>query len=663
MKHAKQLIASAGLALVLGWWCLFTAAPARGQSIKTPDQPTPTMDVDDVRIGMKGYGMTVFQGTKIEPFRVQVVSIVPNATPTRSVIWVRCADERMIESGPVQGMSGSPIYLWEDGEAQTLGEGGKLIGAFAFGYTDSQQCIVGVQPIAYMRDSATRVPEAEEKQDGAVRTRRGSARRTIALLEHMKRLPVMDSLSPISKARFDAILEMMNRTSGREEKGVGHRYGGDMISGPSEGTEASAMMLPIAMGSSRGAGVFGPLLKPMGFMAVANDGGPVAGAPPKEIDTASVAIEPGSVLSVPLVYGDIDLSASGTVTDVLPSGEVLAFGHPMFGFGTAQVPMATGYVHFVIPRRSISFKNTGSLVPIGTLVRDESSAVVGISDVRYTTAPVDVTVNMPNDDSRTYHYQLVNEPMLSAVLLANAALSSVEAIYGVPIESTMRIRAKLRFTGDRELNIDTLVAEGNSANAALELLPPVSVLVQNAYDSLDIESVSLTVDVEEGIREAMIAGARLERSQVAPGEAVSVLVDLQHYGGKQEQRRIAFQLPENLEEGDYTLTISGANVFTRMKLSAQPYLMEIKTVDDIVNFLQLQMDFRTDKLYAALQLPETSLAVGRTEMPDLPSSREALLTSPTRTDVVTFPRILDQTYDADTVIIGQADFTINVRKR
>ena len=121
------------------------------------------MPIDEVRVGMKGYGLSVFQGTRIEPFAVEVVSVTRNfflglgsGGVKRGAIWIRCPDGRMSQLGPVQGMSGSPIYLWRDDEIHELGRGGDLIGAFAFGFLGSKQCYVGVQPIEQMIDVASR---------------------------------------------------------------------------------------------------------------------------------------------------------------------------------------------------------------------------------------------------------------------------------------------------------------------------------------------------------------------------------------------------------------------------------------------------------------------------------------------------------------------------
>jgi len=146
--------------------------PPSNTGIVLPAAPTPILPLEQVRIGMKGYGLTVFHGVKIEPFPVVVISVMRDFAPKRGAIWVKCSDPRLIKSGPVQGMSGSPIYLWADGEKQTMGQGGKLIGAFAFGYSWTRDCYAGIQPIELMRDTGGR---AAEKKPAAAPAKATSA--------------------------------------------------------------------------------------------------------------------------------------------------------------------------------------------------------------------------------------------------------------------------------------------------------------------------------------------------------------------------------------------------------------------------------------------------------------------------------------------------------
>src|SRR5690606_37098166 len=96
---------------------------------------------------------------------------------------IRSNDPRLEHSGPVQGMSGSPIYLWELGEEKQLGEGGRLIGAFAFGYAMIKECLAGVQPIELMRQVGERAAEVPAHDGHAASASVFQTRQTLERLE------------------------------------------------------------------------------------------------------------------------------------------------------------------------------------------------------------------------------------------------------------------------------------------------------------------------------------------------------------------------------------------------------------------------------------------------------------------------------------------------
>src|SRR5690606_16409431 len=83
-------------------------------------------------------------------FEVEVVSILKNFNPQGDVILIRCHGANLEHTGPIAGMSGSPIYLKD--------EAGKyrLVGAFAYGWPLMKDPIAGVQPIEYMLKLNTR---------------------------------------------------------------------------------------------------------------------------------------------------------------------------------------------------------------------------------------------------------------------------------------------------------------------------------------------------------------------------------------------------------------------------------------------------------------------------------------------------------------------------
>jgi hypothetical protein len=55
-----------------------------------------TMPLDQIRPGMVGVGRTVFEGTKIEDFKVTVIGVLENVGPKQSMIVAR------LEGGPLE---------------------------------------------------------------------------------------------------------------------------------------------------------------------------------------------------------------------------------------------------------------------------------------------------------------------------------------------------------------------------------------------------------------------------------------------------------------------------------------------------------------------------------------------------------------------------------
>src|ERR1043165_6118231 len=97
------------------------------------------MSVDEVRAGMKGIGRTVFQGTKIEEFNVELLGVLKNFGPKQDMILARLSGGPLARTGVIAGMSGSPVYIE-----------GKLLGAVAFSFPFATEPIAGIQPIQQM---------------------------------------------------------------------------------------------------------------------------------------------------------------------------------------------------------------------------------------------------------------------------------------------------------------------------------------------------------------------------------------------------------------------------------------------------------------------------------------------------------------------------------
>lgn len=98
----------------------------------------------DVRAGMHGVGRTIFQGNRIEDFQVEILGVLQNSGPRQSIILARLSGGPLAQSGVIQGMSGSPVYIE-----------GRLLGAVALGFAFSKEPIAGIQPIEQMIEESS----------------------------------------------------------------------------------------------------------------------------------------------------------------------------------------------------------------------------------------------------------------------------------------------------------------------------------------------------------------------------------------------------------------------------------------------------------------------------------------------------------------------------
>lgn len=88
----------------------------------------------------RGYGLSVFQGSRPERFDVEVLGEFGGVAVGDDYILARLSGAGLEDTGVIAGMSGSPVYV--DGE---------LIGAVSFAWPFAEEAIGGIMPIASMR--------------------------------------------------------------------------------------------------------------------------------------------------------------------------------------------------------------------------------------------------------------------------------------------------------------------------------------------------------------------------------------------------------------------------------------------------------------------------------------------------------------------------------
>ena len=601
-----------------------TALPVRAADPELFD-PAVDLRVADVRPGMTGYGLTVLQGNHVDRFDCRVVSVLHDFNPRSDVVLITFAGHGLEHTTAIAGMSGSPIYLYDPARPGDAAHA-KLLGAFAYGWAQQKDPIAGVQPIEYM----LRLPA----DDARPTTEPAAPGGTVPL---GRPVPLERSAGPVRWSLSDVHLP-----------GLGGRHAAE---------PEAAGMIPLATPLMTAAlpprvlAQVGPLFRAAGLIPTQGGGG----------DTATDdLIVPGAVLGVPLVTGDVDMSAIGTCTAVV-GDHVLAFGHPLDGDGPCALPFCGGQIQGVVASYNSSFKMGSVSAVRGTLTQDQTVGIAGHLGPGPATVPVRLRVVYADGSSDvTYHFTVVRHPKLTPLLAATAMAAALTGAKELPPHHTADFDLSLAFAGGRTVRVADAGVDLTAADLFTAVGGPVVAAAENPFGAVPVERITGTVTVSAEERSAQILYATVAHARYRPGEVVTALVTYRPFRGDERVLPVRIPLPRDLPDGTYPLTVSDADKYLADERSAEPFRFSAETTAQVFDVLRDVAGLRHDAVYARLLRQPDSVAVGHTALAKLPGSRRQILIGSGRSDVTPFVSSSQAVVPTGRVMTGSADFEVTV---
>jgi len=576
---------------------LFAAALALGVLVAAPVAQTTYLPLDQVRPGMIGVGRTVFSGTKLEDFKVEVLGVMRNVIgPKRNLILARLEGGPLAKTGVIAGMSGSPVYV-----------DGKLMGAVSYSLGQfSTEPIAGITPIDEMVDATM--------MTGGTRVSR----------------PVAMSLQPTPRE----LLEIWSRDLGRSKAFVEDPSQALILSGASSDlTRMSAMLRPIAVpmiASGFDASVFDSIstaFAEAGFVAMSSglSSGPRhSQSPGAGVSAANTRpLQPGDAVGVALLTGDFELGATGTVTHV-DGDRVYAFGHPLYNLGPTQFPMTRADVQVILPSLMSSSKLASFGEVVGTVQQDRATAIAGRLGPAPSLIPVTITLNSDRAPSRTFNFGVVRDftftPLLTYLSVANV-LTSYERGAG-PASFTIRGSASIRSEGDLVFE-DIFSGDQPAGGASAYVAGPLTALLKNSGESVEVEKIALTIDASEQQRSARIERVWLDTTRPRAGQNAIVNVSLRSARGQEIVRQVPIQIPANLT-GSLQLTIADA-ARTTADDRRDTRGADLQRVSQLMRAFNRSR--RNNRIYVRLTSSDSGAVVNGEPMAGLPPSVLAVMES------------------------------------
>lgn len=607
-----------------------SAAPLAAEGF----DPARYMGVDELRGGMKGFGRTVLSGTQIVTFDVEIISVMRNAFYAKQdVILVRCKGVGLEHSGIIGGMSGSPVYITDD-----KGENPRMIGAVAYGWSFNKDPICGVQPI-YQMLAIHGVTTTQPASRPSASTRAGTQRRAGG--PQLRRAG-----ASLPASRFSALLADASKMVPASDAGP-----------DPAGTNMQPLATPIMVtgASSQTLAYLRQGLEGSGFAPVASGG--FGGTEADE----HVKLEPGSVFCVPMMRGDMQMTALGTCTEVIGE-KALAFGHAFFADGPVDLPMAAGAIHTVIPSVMRSNKIGAALNTVGTLLADEETGIFGRIGAAPSMIPCDVLIRRAGQTAE-FRYECIQHQLFTPMLFGDAVLNSLTDHVNLPKEHTLRYSVEVAFKDLGVFRSSNITSQSGEYPLATEVSSPTTVLMDNPFGKAKAERMKAEITVEPVARIAHIDRAELIRDHVKPGATLEVSVWWRPFRAPPLVKSYTLKLPDDIREGSYDLTVCSSQEHIRALRSERPYFFRIETMKQMLEAMNYLAQFQDDHVYLRLSLTTGGLSLGRDNLPDLPSFRRRIVADSRRTDVTHYTDALVVEHPAPFVVSGSRSFTVKVDKR
>lgn len=548
------------LALVL--LALAAAAPVTRAAPEPPRRPS--LPVEEISRGQKGYGYTVFAGTEPQRFEMEVLGVMRGSQPGADFVLARLSGHDLEKTGVAAGMSGSPVYIDD-----------RLVGAVAFSWPYAEEAIAGITPIANMR-AIGELPSGLPSHPGGARP--------------SPRVSLTDLLERTLPADF-AASEMAR------------------LAPPpaADGGQAAPAVSWVAAG-------FGPALR--------SQLGGVLGSPVGTLATGgrelpATIVDGGAVAGV-LVLGDYQLAAVGTVTE-RHGDEVLAFGHSFLGLGPVAVPMAAAEVVNFMPSAYSSFKISNVGAHVGTFEQDHQWGIRG--HVGTTTPMIPLSVRVEGVRPRQFETRIADLEIYVSALVATVAAGAVESVSTASGPQGIDLEARIRMVGRKDLVVRQSFTGDRSPGLAVNWATGlINYLANNDFEPVTFSGFELVLRQDLGHPGLTLEAARPARSQVRPGDRVPVVLDLRGYRGELLRRTVEVTIPPDAPAGRMTLHVGDGASLDALRLSLEPVVP--RNLDEALALLGSYHTSRELGVLAAFPAP--GLQAGGKSLTRLPGSIQSI---------------------------------------
>jgi len=480
------------------------------------------MPVSEISPGMKGIGKTVFHGTQIETFQVDIIDIVKGEGGISHFILANLSGDKIKEGGGIsEGMSGSPVYIDD-----------RLIGAVSYAWEMSEHNIFLVTPIQEMLEIFN-LPYNNSQ----------------TILQEYK---INNSLCFTGEKANKIIVKNSVKNNNFSELA----YREEIIFYP--------VVSPIIINGIKGRTLerLSSSLKKFNLM-------PIQGIEfSKNIDInfqevgerPSNKIEAGSAIGIQLTRGDVNITFIATVT-YREGDKVLALGHPFLKKGEVSFLLSEVYIYHSLPNMVMPFKLGAPLNLVGKIVQDREAGILAILNSYPRIIPLKIQVtNINTELSYQTGVQIINDYDLLEPLVSNITVQAIDNALDRIGAGTAQIDIGIRGKkeGQELFRKNMYYSSDDIAIQVITEMPEIiDLIVNNYFEMVNLTEINIDIKIDNKKKTGKIEEIVLEDSSIRPGDYLEAKIKIRPFREELIEKTMTIQIPSDTPPGEALLMVNG----------------------------------------------------------------------------------------------------------
>ncbi|MEK7076306.1 MAG: hypothetical protein AAB941_01430 [Patescibacteria group bacterium] len=320
-------------------------------------------------------------------------------------------------------------------------------------------------------------------------------------------------------------------------------------------------------------------------------------------------IKPGSMVSVLLATGTINIGASGTVT-WRDDDKIYIFGHSLNGTGMVQYPFVQISVADTLQTPLRAYKIPGChLDTRGAILVDGAFEMAGVIGRTAPMLPYQVELRL-GDDGIILSEKFATSP-LAQVIIQQLPVIWAQQWLGDVSHFSLAYQMRIAIANQPEIFVKNIIPVRVYEN-------PFREVFNRVYDSLqimkesgfnyEVESMNVRLDTIKDFGLWTVKKSFLSQEKASPGETVYANVILEEFfGSATKQMSIPIKVPEDFMErvgseasSNITVLVQGGSKFTDKRGSAGT-----ASVEEFIKQLNQAMNYKTNVLYIQQIMPKS----------------------------------------------------------